>query len=100
MKKGRGSESTVIIGPSKSVLFYALHSLEYVLVLDRFRVFVPKLYYIIVENGLKRSTGSGTSHRSQIGILESWAHGTFIYTKFNILARIPTLNMTTKNYLD
>ena len=43
MKKGGGSESTIIIGPSKSVLVYALHSLEYVLGLARFRVFVPKL---------------------------------------------------------
>ena len=47
MKKGSGSESTIIIGPSKSVLVYALHSLEYVLGLARFRVFVPKLYIII-----------------------------------------------------
>ena len=30
MKKGGGSESTIIVGPSKSVLVYALHSLEYV----------------------------------------------------------------------
>ena len=29
MKKGAGSEYTVIIGPSKSVLVYAVHSLEY-----------------------------------------------------------------------
>ena len=43
MKKGGGSESTIIIGPSKSVLVYALHSLEYVLGLARFRVFVPNL---------------------------------------------------------
>ena len=43
MKKGGGSESTIIIGPSKSVLVYALHSLENVLGLARFRVFVPKL---------------------------------------------------------
>ena len=34
MKKGGSSESTIIIGPSKSVLVYAL---------ARFRVFVPKL---------------------------------------------------------
>ena len=27
-KKGGGSESTIIIGPSKSVLVYALHGLE------------------------------------------------------------------------
>ena len=51
MKKGGGSESTIIIGPSKAVLVYALHSIEYVLGLARFRVFVPKLlllyYYII-----------------------------------------------------
>ena len=38
MKKGGGSES---------VLVYALHSLENVLGLARFRVFVPKLYYYI-----------------------------------------------------
>ena len=28
MKKGGGSESTIIMDPSKSVLIYALHSLE------------------------------------------------------------------------
>ena len=28
MKKGGGSESAIIVGPSKSVLVYALHSLE------------------------------------------------------------------------
>ena len=43
MKKGGGSESTIIVGPSKSVLVYVLHSLEYVLGLARFRVFVPNL---------------------------------------------------------
>ena len=50
MKKGGGSESTIIIGPSKSVLVYALDSLVYVLGLARFRVFVPKLlllYFIL-----------------------------------------------------
>ena len=50
MKKGGGSESTIIIGPSKSVLVYALHSLEYVLGLARFRVLVPKLYYYNEKN--------------------------------------------------
>ena len=45
---GGGSESTIIIGPSKSVLVYALHSLEYALGRARFRVFVPKLYYYIL----------------------------------------------------
>ena len=55
MKKGGGSESTIIIGPSKSVLVYALHSLEYVLGLVRFRVFVPKIIIIINKsnNNLK-----------------------------------------------
>ena len=55
MKKGGGSESTIIVGPSKSVLVYALHSLKYVLGLARFRVFVPKLYYIIIlyENRIR-----------------------------------------------
>ena len=49
MKKGGDSESTIIVGPSKSVLVYALHSLEYVLGLVRFRVFVPKLYYYYIN---------------------------------------------------
>ena len=54
MKKGGGSESTLIIGPSKSVLVYALHSLEYVLGLARFRVFVPNLFenFILVCHGV------------------------------------------------
>ena len=51
MKKGGGSEFTIIIGPSKSVLVYALHSLEYVLGLARFRVFVPNIYiYRLLES--------------------------------------------------
>ena len=53
MKKGGGSESTIIIGPSKSVLIYSLHNLEYVLGLARFRVFVPKLLYYIYSNSLE-----------------------------------------------
>ena len=48
MKKGGGSKSTITIRPSKSVLVYALHSLEYVLGLARFRVFVPNLYIILM----------------------------------------------------
>ena len=40
MKKGDGSVSTIIVGPSKSVLVYALHSLEYVLGLARFRAII------------------------------------------------------------
>ena len=43
MKKGGGSESTIIVGPFKSVLVYALHSLEYDLGLARFRVVAPNL---------------------------------------------------------
>ena len=50
MKKGGGSESTMIVGPSKSVLVYALHSLEYVLGLARFRVFVPNLKNFVNQN--------------------------------------------------
>ena len=38
MKKGGGSESTIIVGPSNSVLVYALYSLEYVQGLARFRM--------------------------------------------------------------
>ena len=51
MKKGGGSQSTIIIGPSKPVLVYALKSLEYALGLVRFRVFVPKLYYYNLYTG-------------------------------------------------
>ena len=54
MKKGGGSESTIIVGPSKSVLVYALHSFEYVLGFARFQVLVPKLYY--VEAHAKRAS--------------------------------------------
>ena len=36
MKNGGGSASTIIIGPSKSVLVYALHSVDNVLGLTRF----------------------------------------------------------------
>ena len=47
MKKGGGSESTIIIGPSKSVLVYALHSLEYVLGLAR-GLYIYKKYNIYI----------------------------------------------------
>ena len=57
MKKGGGSESTIIIGPSKSVLVYTLHSLEYVLGFVRFRVFVLNYIYIspYERNAIMRS---------------------------------------------
>ena len=51
MKTGDGSASTIIIGPSKSVLVYAPYSLENVLGLARFRVFVPKLFIIFDIKG-------------------------------------------------
>ena len=44
MKKGGGSESTIIIGPSRSVLVYALHSLEFVLI-SGVRAKIILLYY-------------------------------------------------------
>ena len=47
MKKGGGSESTIIVGPSKSVLVYALHSLEYVLGPVRFRLLCQNYNYYI-----------------------------------------------------
>ena len=47
MKKGGGSESTIIVGPSKSVLVYALHSLEYVLGLTRCSGVCAKIIIII-----------------------------------------------------
>ena len=48
MKKGGGWESTTTIGPSKSVLVYALHSLEHIVGLARFRVFEPKLLLLYI----------------------------------------------------
>ena len=66
MKKGFGSESTIIIGPSKSVVVYALHSLEKVLGLVRFRVFVPKLlllYFFSQKNA--KSSVSAIFEKSQ-----------------------------------
>ena len=39
---------------SKFVLVYALHSLEYVLGLARFRVFVPNIYNIYMQVYLKK----------------------------------------------
>ena len=55
MKKGGGSESSIIVGPSKSVLVNALQSLEYVLGLARFRMFVPKLLLLLSEENRKNS---------------------------------------------
>ena len=54
----RSSKSTIIIGPSKSVLVYALHSLEYVLGLARFRVFVPKLLFLYDTAEIFSSVGT------------------------------------------
>ena len=51
MKKGGGSASTIIMGPSKSVLVNALHSLENVLGLARFRV-CESFDYIVRRNDL------------------------------------------------
>ena len=42
-------ESTIIIGPSKSVLVHALHSLQNVLGLGQFWVFVSKFLLYIPE---------------------------------------------------
>ena len=47
MKKGGGSESTIIVGPSKSVLVYALHSLEYVLGLAKIIITYVRMVIII-----------------------------------------------------
>ena len=43
------------LNSSKFVLVYALHSLEYVLGLARFRVFVPKLHYYLYIIMLKNT---------------------------------------------
>ena len=53
MKKGGGSESAIIIGPSKSVLVYALHSLEYVLPISGVRAKLIIIY--MNEEGIKVS---------------------------------------------
>ena len=68
MKKDGGSESTIIIGPSKSVLVYALHSLENVLYLARFRVFVPNMYvcmYVHGTQGIFKSFDAGTQEKTE-----------------------------------
>ena len=54
MKKGGGSESTIIVGPSKSVLVYALNSLEYVLgpisgVRAKIIIIIKKKNYYVIE---------------------------------------------------
>ena len=56
MKKGGGSESTITVGPSKPVLVYALHRLQYVLGLTRFRVFVPNYIYISANVAITNPT--------------------------------------------
>ena len=87
MKKGGGSASTIIIGSSKFVLVYALHSLEYVLGLARFRVFVPNIYiyiyiYIYVnEEGIKVSAGPILGLTCFIFIIYNYI---FIFLCFNI----------------
>ena len=65
-KKGGGSESTLIIGPSKSVLVYAFQSLENVLRLDVGRC-VKIMLYIILYN--PDAAGVGTNeYRCEIHI--------------------------------
>ena len=69
MKKGDDSASTIIIGPSKSVLVYALHSLEDVLGLARFRVFMPKLLLLLFQVNYQQ--GQNETLLSAIGQLSS-----------------------------
>ena len=58
MKKGGGSENTIIIGLSKSVLVYALHNLG----IARFRVFVPELlFYYKLLKLMKKNMKSETN---------------------------------------
>ena len=69
MKKGGGSESTIIVGPSKSVLVYALYSLEYVLGLARFRMFEPKLYIIFLSfknDDMKSNLSNFDAYRTNV----------------------------------
>ena len=56
MKKGGGSASTIITGPSKAVVVYALHSLEYVQALSDFvlarvraKIIIIILYFYIFQ---------------------------------------------------
>ena len=48
MKKGGGSESTIIIGSFKSVVVYAFHSLEDVISFARFIILLYYYYIIII----------------------------------------------------
>ena len=57
MQMGGSSKSTIIIGPSKSVLVYALHSLEYVLGLGRFR----RAFYCRKDNTVSTVSQEGLS---------------------------------------
>ena len=50
MKKGSSSESTIIVGPSKSVLVYALHSLVNVLALHRYTDVMPNIILMEFSN--------------------------------------------------
>ena len=64
MNKAGGSDSTIIIAPTKSVLVYALHSLEYVLGLAQFRVFVPNIYNELAAQLMSTSQTFKTLRRS------------------------------------
>ena len=75
MKKGGGLESTIIVGPSKSVLVYALNSLENVLDLGRFRVFVPNIYIYI------QATSISVECNGKITISSVYCPSTFTITK-------------------
>ena len=73
MKKCGGSVSTIIVGPFKSVLVNALHSLENVLGLARFRALVPNIIYKTVFALFKKTFGAlllknplGTSRNNQL----------------------------------
>ena len=59
MKKGGGSECTIIIGPSKSVLVYTLHSLEYVLGVPRRGLKGTSLYKRLGQNIQGKLLNSG-----------------------------------------
>ena len=50
-------------------------------------VCIPTLN-MITKNYLQRSTGFGSSHRNQIAILGSWAHGKSDSHQSNIIFRI------------
>ena len=89
MSKGGGSESTIIIGPSKSVLVYALQSVEYVVGLARFRVFVPKKIYWFWLRTWQKLVSALLSHSFSLCWTDAhWINTLFPHDKYIVYIHI------------